>query len=76
MPLDDIRQIVRITGLPDVKTARDYFSKTTNNRDLYTPLRGGNYRNFLTTESNFVIFLKEKNIVEYMDFYKRFYLGQ
>ena len=76
IPLDDIRQIVRITGLPDVKTARDYFSKTTNNRDLYTPLRGGNYRNFLVTEPNFVIFLKEKNIVEYMDFYKRLYLGQ
>jgi hypothetical protein len=76
IPLDDIRQIVRISGLPDVKTARDYFTKTVNNRDLYVPLRGGNYRNFLVTEANFVIFLKEKNIVEYMDFYKRFYLGQ
>ena len=76
IPLDDIRQIVRISGLPDVKTARDYFTKTVNNRDLYVPLRGGNYRNFLVTETNFVIFLKEKNIVEYMDFYKRFYLGQ
>lgn len=74
--LDNIRQIVRVTGLPDVKTARDYFTKTVNNRNLYTPLRGGNYRNFLVTEPNFVIFLKEKNIVEYMDFYKRFYLGQ
>jgi hypothetical protein len=76
IPLDDFRQIVRVTGLPDVKTARDYFTKTVNNRDLYTPLRGGSYRNFLVTEPNFVIFLREKNIVEYMDFYKRFYLGQ
>ena len=76
IPLDDIRQILRITGLPDKENARLYFSKTTNNRDLYIPLRQGNYRNFLITESNFVIFLREKNITAYMDFYKRFYLGQ
>ena len=76
LPLDEIRQIVRISGLPDRESASLYFTKVVNNRDLYTPLRQGNYRNFLITESNFEIFLKEKNILDYMDFYKRFYLGQ
>lgn len=76
LPLDEIRQIVRIAGLPDRETARLYFSKVVNNRDLYIPLRQGNYRNFLITEPNFEIFLKEKNILDYMDFYKRFYLEQ
>jgi tetratricopeptide (TPR) repeat protein len=76
IPLDEIRQIVRISGLPDKETASLYFTKVVNNRDLYIPLRQGNYRNFLITESNFEIFLKEKNILDYMDFYKRFYLGQ
>lgn len=75
-PLDDIRQIVLITGLPDKETAMPYFSKVVNNRDLYTPLRNGNYRNFLISKSNFDVFLKEKNIIDYMDFYKRVYLGQ
>jgi hypothetical protein len=74
--LDEIRQIVRISGLPDKATASLYFTKVVNNRDLYIPLRQGNYRNFLITEPNFEIFLKEKNILDYMDFYKRFYLGQ
>jgi hypothetical protein len=73
-PLDEIRQIVRITGLPDRETAALYFTKVVNNRDLYVPLRNGNYRNFLITESNYDTFLKEKNILDYMDFYKRFYL--
>jgi hypothetical protein len=73
-PLDEIRQIVRITGLPDKETAALYFTKVVNNRDLYVPLRKGNYRNFLITEPNFVVFLREKNIIDYMDFYKRFYL--
>jgi hypothetical protein len=75
-PLDEIRQIVRISGLPDRETASLYFTKVVNNRDLFIPLRQGNYRNFLITESNFEIFMKEKNILNYMDFYKRFYLGQ
>ena len=76
IPLDEIRQIVRISGLPDKETASLYFTKVVNNRDLYIPLRQGNYRNFLITEPNFDTFLKEKNILDYMDFYKRFYLGQ
>ena len=75
-PLDEIRQIVRITGLPDKETAALYFTKVVNNRDLYVPLRQGNYRNFLITESNYEVFLKERNIIDYMNFYKRIYLGQ
>ena len=73
-PLDEIRQIVLISGLPDRETALPYLNKVVNNRDLYTPLRDGNYRNFLITKDNYDIFLKEKNITDYMDFYKRFYL--
>ena len=76
LPLDEIRQIVRIAGIPDKETASLYFTKVVNNRDLYIPLRQGNYRNFLITESNFDVFQKEKNILDYMNFYKRFYLGQ
>lgn len=76
LPLDEIRQIVRVSGIPDKETASLYFTKVVNNRDLYAPLRQGNYRNFLVTEANFEIFLKEKNILDYTNFYKRFYLGQ
>lgn len=75
-PLDEIRQIVLITGLPDKETAMPYFTKVVNNRDLYIPLRTGNYRNFLISKDNFDVFMQEKNILNYMDFYKRVYLGQ
>jgi hypothetical protein len=75
-PLDDIRQIVLISGLPNKETAMPYFKKVVNNRSLYTPLRKGNYRNFLISNGNFDIFLQEKNILDYMNFYKRIYLGQ
>ncbi len=75
-PLDDVRQIVLVSGLPDKETAQPYFTKVVNSRNLYTPLRETNYRNFLISKDNFDIFLKEKNIVDYMNFYKRIYLGQ
>ncbi len=75
-PLDDVRQVVYISGLPDRAMAQAYISKVVNSRNLYTPLRNGNYRNFIITLPNFDIFLKEKNITDYMDFYKRLYLGQ
>ena len=72
--LDDIRQIILISGLPDKESAKLYFSKVVNSRALYTPLRETNYRNFLISKGNFEIFLNEKNITKYMDFYKRVYL--
>ena len=75
-PLDDIREIIAISGLTEKADAQLYFSKVVNTRDLYTPLGTAIYRNFLITEENFNTFLQEKNIVDYMNFYKRVYLGQ
>ncbi len=74
--IDEVRQVVRISGLPDIETARLYFSKVVNSRNLYVPLRKATYRNFLISKANYDVFLEEKNIVEYMNFYKKFYLGQ
>ncbi|NQU52348.1 MAG: hypothetical protein HQ522_07390, partial [Bacteroidetes bacterium] len=74
--LDEFRQIVLISGLPDKEMAMPYFSKVVNNRALYTPLRQTDYRNFLISKDNFDIFLNEKNILDYMNFYKRVYLDQ
>ncbi|NQU84330.1 MAG: hypothetical protein HQ541_01085, partial [Mariniphaga sp.] len=74
--LDDFRNMVKINGLPDKETAMQYFRQLVQERSLFVPLGNAEYRNFLITEENFGIFLEEKNITEYMDFYKRIYLGQ
>lgn len=73
--LDDFRQLIIIEGIPDKETARRYFSSVVSNRDLFDPLGTAEYRNFLISSENFNIFLQKKNIVEYMDFYKKVYLG-
>ncbi|MBN2775317.1 MAG: tetratricopeptide repeat protein [Prolixibacteraceae bacterium] len=74
--LDDFRSMVKISGLPDRDTGMRYFRQLVQERSLFVPLGDLQYRNFLITNNNFEIFLQQKNIIDYMDFYKRFYLGQ
>jgi len=75
-PLDNFRQIVYISGFPDKDKAKQYFDILVQNRELYAPLGSESYRNFLISEDNFDVFLNEKNILDYMNFYKRVYLRQ
>jgi hypothetical protein len=74
--LDQARQLIIVRGMEDEATARQYFSVVVRNRDLFDPLGTAQYRNFLISEENFSIFLREKNITEYMDFYKQVYLNK
>jgi hypothetical protein len=76
LPLDEFRESIVVSGFPDKETATRYFRTIVQNRDLYAPLGQGSYRNFLITEENFGIFMEEKNITDYMDFYKQIYLGE
>ena len=75
-PLDTFRNTIKIAGLPDKNSAMLYAKQIVQKRDLFAPLGTAEYRNFLITGKNFDIFLKEKNINAYMNFYKQFYLRQ
>ena len=74
--LDDFRLLVQISGLPDKETAVEYLRTIVQNRTIFTPLENADYRNFITTPENLAIFIREKNITEYMDFYRQFYLNR
>lgn len=74
--LDDFRILVQISGLPDKETAVEYLRTIVQNRSIFTPLENADYRNFITTPENLAIFIREKNITEYMDFYRQFYLNR
>lgn len=73
--LDDFRQLIIIDGIPDKGTAQQYFGAVKINRVLFDPLGTAEYRNFLISNENYNTFLQEKNIIDYMDFYKKVYLG-
>ena len=74
-PLDNFRQVVAISGLANKEDAMRYFSQLVQDRDLYKPLGDAVYRNFLISAGNFNVFMNEKNITDYMNFYKRVYLN-
>jgi hypothetical protein len=76
VPVDEFRYAVVVNGLIDKEAALRYSKMVVQNRDLYLPLGNANYRNFLISTENFEIFLLEKNINGYMDYYKQVYLGE
>ncbi len=75
-PVDEFRNAVIVGGLADRESATRYSRMVVQNRELFTPLGNASYRNFLISDSNLDTFLKEKNITDYMDFYKQIYLDQ
>jgi tetratricopeptide (TPR) repeat protein len=74
VPIDEFRMAVVVSEFPDREAALRYSQTVTQNRDLYAPLGNASYRNFLISSDNFPIFLQEKNINAYMEFYKQIYL--
>ncbi len=72
--VDEFRNAVIVGGLPDKEAATRFSRMVVQNRELYAPLGSASYRNFLISTDNFNVFLKEKNITDYMDFYKQIYL--
>ncbi len=72
--LDSFRTIIVISGLQDKESAMDYFRQFVRERSLFEPLGEAEYRNFLITEENFDIFMAEKDLAEYLEFFRRFYL--
>lgn len=74
--LDDFRMMIQVSGLANSADARSYMQQIVRKREIFAPLENTDYRNFIITTDNLGIFTGRKNITEYMDFYRQFYLGQ
>ena len=72
--LDDFRLIVKVDGLKSKQAGLDYLRAMAGDDRVYGPMQNANYRNFVITPENEVIFRQNKNILTYMDFYKQYYL--
>jgi len=74
--LDNFRLVIAVKGIPDKQTGLQYSGNLVQDRQLFSPLGTTTYRNFIITPENLEIFMGEKNIVDYTNFYKRVYLNQ
>jgi tetratricopeptide (TPR) repeat protein len=72
--LDDFRVIIKVEGLQTLPSGMEYLRAIAKDQQVYGPIQNANYRNFIITPENVAIFMKSKNILTYMDFYKQFYL--
>ncbi len=70
------QRVIKVEGLGDDNTALVYLKAIISDHDIYVPLQGIEYRNFIISEENLTIFLEKQDIPSYMEFYKSFYLNR
>ncbi len=67
--LDDNRSILIVTGLGEKVSALAYLQKSASDPSLMALFENNNFRNFIITSENLIIFKKEKNLIKYLEFY-------
>ncbi|MFV0506120.1 MAG: tetratricopeptide repeat protein [Bacteroidales bacterium] len=72
--LDDLRIVVKIGMLKTKDEALYYLRKMIREKSIRDILMSTTFRNFVISTENDTLFMKRKNITEYMDFYKEMYL--
>lgn len=69
--LDDNRSILIVSGLGAKGSASAYLQKTVSDQSLKTLFEGNSFRNFIITSENLIVFKKEKNLIQYMEFFNQ-----
>ena len=69
--LDDKRGVLIVTGLGEMSSALAYLQRTVSDQSLNAGLKGINYRSIIISSDNLKIFMNEKNVLQYMDFYNQ-----
>lgn len=74
--LDDFRVIFKVEGISNPAAGLEYLRAIAVEQKVYGLLEEANFRNFVITPDNENVFRQNKNILVYMEFYKKFYLKQ
>ena len=69
--LDNNRSILVVSGLNDLRAANAYFQKAGSDPSLSALIKGNTFRSFIISNENLPIFLKEKNLLLYMEFFNQ-----
>jgi len=60
-----------VSGLGAKGSASAYLQKTVSDQSLKTLFEGNSFRNFIITSENLIVFKKEKNLIQYMEFFNQ-----
>ena len=69
--LDDNRSILIVSGLGEKGSAMAYLQKSVLDQSIKTLFESSSFRNFIISSENLLIFKKEKNLIQYMEFFNQ-----
>ncbi len=69
--LDDNRSILIVSDLGEMTSAQAYMQKLVSDPSLSSLIKGNTFRNFVISIENLKIFKKEKNLLQYMEFFNQ-----
>lgn len=72
--LDENREILLVTNMRNKKQAMMYFRAIVTNRMIFEPVEKVNYRNFVISDENLEVFMKDGDPAIYLQFFKKWYL--
>lgn len=72
--LDQEREILLVSKMKNKKQAMMYFRAVVTNRQLFDQLEKVDYRNFVISQDNLNVFIKNTDPVIYLSFFKKWYL--
>lgn len=69
--LNGLNQIITVKELKDENFAKDYYQSFKLNEEHLQELNGKGYQFFIISNDNFVVFYKDKNIPDYLNFFTK-----
>ncbi len=66
--------ILRVEGLPDLPVSMDYFKRFSASEDVYAETGRTDFPLFVISNDNYGIFMKDRNIASYLNFFEDEYL--
>jgi hypothetical protein len=71
--LDNNSHLITVKTLDDKKMGMKYFKAISTNQNVFKNLKQTEYRHFIISDENFVIFYKDKDVGKYLNFFKKNY---
>lgn len=68
-------QLLRVDGLPDIPVATDYLKKFSVSDEVYSETERDDFPLFIISPENYNLFMQDKNIASYMNFFEDEYLN-
>jgi hypothetical protein len=73
---DAANTIIKVEGINDRESGMNYLRSLVRNQQVYQPLMEVNYRNFVISPNNYTLLLSNKDISDYLELYKAYYLNR